>query len=41
MCAGAWPRKCSRGCANRYNVVALRPGDHGTKELLRVVDSKV
>ena len=42
MCnAGAWPLKCSRGCGNRYNVVALRPGDHGTKELLRVVDSKV
>ena len=42
MCnAGAWPRKCWRGCASRYNVVALRPSDHRTKELLRVVGSKV
>ena len=29
-----------RGCANGSNIVALRFGDHGTKEMLGVVDTK-
>ena len=43
MCnARAWPQQCWRSCAiNGSNIVALRLGDHGTKEMLRVVGSEV
>ena len=42
MCnALAWPQQCWRSCANVSNIVALRFGDHGTKEMLGVVNSKV
>ena len=42
MCnAGAWPQQCCKSCANESNIVALRFGDHGTKEILEVVGSKV
>ena len=37
----AWPQQCWKSCANGSNVVALRLGDHGTKEMLGVVDWKV
>ena len=30
--AHAWPQQCWKGCANGSNIVALRFGDHGTKE---------
>ena len=30
----AWPQQCWRSCANGSNIVALRFGDHGTKEML-------
>ena len=33
----AWPQQCWRGCAKGSNIVALRFGDHGTKEMLGVV----
>ena len=42
MCnARAWPQQCWKSCANGSNIVALRVGDHGTKEMLGVVGSKV
>ena len=37
----AWPQQCWKSCANRSNIVAQRFGDHGTKEMLGVVGSKV
>ena len=33
----ARPQKCWKSCANGSNIVALRFGDHGTKEMLGVV----
>ena len=33
----AWPQRCWKSCANRSNIVGLRFGDHGTKEMLGVV----
>ena len=36
-----WPQKCWKSCANGSNIVALRFGDHGTKEMYRVLGSKV
>ena len=33
----AWPQQCWKSCANGSNIVALRFGDHGTKEMLGVV----
>ena len=42
MCnARAWPQQCWKSCANGSNSVALRFGDHGTKEMLGFVGSKV
>ena len=42
MCnARAWTQQCWRSCANGSNVVALRFGHHGTKEMLGVAGSKV
>ena len=42
MCnARAWPQQCWKSCANGSNIVALRFGDHGTKEMLGVVGSEV
>ena len=32
-----WPQQCWKSCANGSNSVALRFGDHGTKEMLGVV----
>ena len=29
----AWPQQCWKSCANGSNIVALRFGDHGTKEM--------
>ena len=37
--ARAWPHQYWKSCANGSNVVALRFGDHGTKEMLGVVGS--
>ena len=37
MCA----RQCWKSWANRSNIIALRFGDHGTKEMLGVVGSNV
>ena len=37
----AWPQQCWKSCANESNIVALRFGDHGTKEMLGVVGWKV
>ena len=37
----AWPQQCWKSCTNGSNIVALRFGDHGTKEMLRVVGLKV
>ena len=37
----AWPQQCWKRCANGSNIVALRFGNHGTKEMLGVVGSKV
>ena len=37
----AWPQQCWKRCANGSNIVALRFGDHGTKEMLGVVGWKV
>ena len=37
----AWPQQCWKSCANRSHIVAWRFGDHGTKEMLRVVGWKV
>ena len=39
--SGSWPQQCWKSCANGSNIVALRFGDHGTKEILEVVGSKV
>ena len=36
-----WPQQCWKSCANGSNIVALRFGDHGTKEMLGVVGWKV
>ena len=36
-----WPQKCWKSCANGSNIVAPRFGDHGTKEMYRVLGSKV
>ena len=33
----AWPQQCWKSFANGSNIVALRFGDHGTKEMLGVV----
>ena len=33
----ARPQQCWKSCANGSNIVALRFGDHGTKEMLGVV----
>ena len=37
----AWPQQCWKSCANGSNIVALRFGDHETKEMLGVVGWKV
>ena len=38
MCnAHVWPQQCWKSCANGSNMVALRFGDHGRKEMLGVV----
>ena len=37
----AWPQQCWKSCPNGSNIVALRFGDHGTKEMLGVVGWKV
>ena len=34
----AWPQQCWKSYANGSNIVELRFGDHGTKEMLGVVD---
>ena len=39
--ARAWPQQCRKSCANGSNIVALRFGDHGIKEMLEVVGLKV
>ena len=39
--ARAWPQQCIKSCANGSNVVALRFGDQGIKEMLGVVGLKV
>ena len=36
-----WPQQCWKSCANGSNIVALRFGDHGPKEMLGVVGWKV
>ena len=42
MCnARAWPPQCWKSCANGSNIVALRFGDQGIKEMLGVVGLKV
>ena len=42
MCnASAWLQQCWKSCANGFKIVALRFGDHETKEMLGVVSSKV
>ena len=42
MCnARAWPQQCWKDDANGSNIAALRFDDHGTKEMLGDVDSKV
>ena len=35
------PQQCWKSCANGSNIIALRFGDHGTKEMLEVVGWKV
>ena len=37
----AWPQQYWKSCASRSNIVALRFGDHGTKEMLGFVGWKV
>ena len=38
MCtARAWPQQGWKSCANGSNIIALRFGGHGTKEMLGVV----
>ena len=39
--ARAWRQQCRKRCANGSNIVALRFGDHGIKEMLGVVGLKV
>jgi len=39
--ARSWPEQCWKSYANGSNIVALRFGDQGTKEILGVVGSKV
>ena len=39
--ARAWPQQCRKSCANGSNIVALRFGDQGIKEMLGVVGLKV
>ena len=39
--ARARPQQCWKSCANGSNIVALRFGDHGTKEMLGIVGSKI
>ena len=39
--ARARPQQCWKSCPNGSNIVALRFGDHGTKEMLGVVGWKV
>ena len=42
MCtARAWPQQCFESRANESNIITLRFGDYGTKEMLAVVDLKV
>ena len=43
MCddACAWPQQRWKSCVNRSNIVALRFGDHATREMLGVVGSNV
>ena len=36
----AWLQQCWKSCANGSNIVALRFGDHGAKEMLGVVGWK-
>ena len=38
--AHSWPEQCWESYANGSNIVALRFGDQGTKEILGVVGSK-
>ena len=40
-CARPWPQQCWKNGANGSNIVALRFGDHRTKEMLGVVGSTV
>ena len=37
----AWLQQCWKSCTNGSNIVALRFGDHGTKEMLGAVGLKV
>ena len=37
----AWPQQCWKSCTNGSNIVALRFGDHGTKEMFGAVGLKV
>ena len=37
----AWPQQCWKNYANGSNIVVPRFGDHGTKEMLGVIGSKV
>ena len=37
----AWPQQYWKSCVNGSNIVALRFGDHRTKEMLGVVGRKV
>ena len=39
--ARAWPQQCRKSCANGSNVVVLRFGDQGIKEMLGVVGLEV
>ena len=42
MCnARRWSHQCWKSCVSASNIVALRFGDHGTKEILGGIDSKV
>ena len=38
--AHSWPEQCWKSYANGSNIVVLRFGDQGTKEILGVVGSK-
>ena len=39
--ARAWPQQCCMIFENGCNIVVLRVSDHGAKEMLEVVGSKV